>query len=100
VLQLQSVPKLPHPEFTMPHDPISAADGFVLAMLAVMALSFGTVGLAIGCGLRNAARRNADVDNLLEEVAAEEQQETRKPVGARDKVRLEPWERDGDWWKK
>jgi len=84
----------------MPHASLTAADGFVLAMLVVMTLSFGTVALLIGCGLRSAARRNSDVDALLEEVAAEEEQQAQNPVVAKDEIPLEAWEKEGDWWKK
>lgn len=79
---------------------LSAVDGFVLAMLTVMTLSFGIVVLLIGCGLRNAARRNAAVDELLEEVAAEENQPAAASFAAKDAIPLELWEKEADWWKK
>lgn len=78
---------------------ISAADGLVLTMLAMMALSFGTVALLAICGLRNAARRNPHVDELIEEVTATEMEQTPAPVATEPAVKLEPWEREGDWWK-
>jgi hypothetical protein len=74
---------------------ITAADGFVLAMLGMMILSTGVIALLIFCGLRNAARRNRQVDELLEEVA----EEVRREKVARA-PKPEPWEKDGDWWKK
>jgi hypothetical protein len=91
---------LHQPKLSMPHHSVTAADGFVLTMLAVITLSFGTVILLILCGLRNAARRNAEVDDLLEEVAAEEKQTNRTPVIAKEDKPLEAWEKEGDWWKK
>lgn len=78
---------------------ISAADGLVLTMLAMMALSFGTVALLVFCGLRNAARRNPHVDELIEEVTAAEMEKTPSPVATEPAVKLEPWERKADWWK-
>lgn len=81
-------------------DAISAADGLVLTMLTMMILSFGTVALLLICGLRNASRRNPLVDELIEEVAETEKQKLPDPVTTEPEKSLEPWERDGDWWKK
>jgi len=77
----------------------SAVDGFVLAMLVMMTLSFGIVALLIICGLRSAARRNSEVDELLEEVAADEKQPSPPPVATSDQKTGEPWEQESDWWK-
>jgi heme/copper-type cytochrome/quinol oxidase subunit 2 len=78
---------------------MSASDGFVLAMLAMIFLSASVIALLIFCGLRNAARRNRQVDDLLEEVAEEARR--KKPAPTRtDPPKSEPWEKDGDWWKK
>lgn len=79
---------------------LNAADGFVLAMLTVMMVSFGIVALLIFCGLRSAARRNPEVDDLIEEVAAEESHQPPAPVTAKDPIPLELWEKEADWWKK
>ena len=78
---------------------LSAADGFVLAMIGVMMLSAGVIALLIFCGLRNAARRNQEVDDLLDEVNQEAEQKKTTPAKA-EAPKPEPWERDGDWWKK
>lgn len=77
---------------------LSAADGFVITMLAMMALSLSVVGLLFVCMRASAARRDREVDALLEEVAEEERREMQavKETSKSD----EPWERDGDWWKK
>jgi hypothetical protein len=81
---------------------LSAADGFVLAMIAMMAISAGVVALLLVCGLRNAARRDRQVDDLLDEVThQEEKEEQNKHAPAKAEApKPEPWERDGDWWKK
>lgn len=81
-------------------DSMTAADGFVITMLTVMAFSFGIVILLVVCGLRNAARRNSEVDALLEEVAAEERRIPQTPVIAKEEKPLEAWEKESDWWKK
>ncbi len=81
----------------MPMEPHSAADGFVIAMLAMMMLSLGVVALLFFCMRRNAIRRNQHVDDLLDEVADAENTEKQAAIAEAPKV--EPWERDGDWWK-
>lgn len=76
----------------------AAADGFVIAMLVMMALSLGTLVVLAICMRRNVARRNREVDELLEEVAAEEEREKLAQAAGEAPAR-EPWEKDGDWWK-
>lgn len=81
--------------------PISAVDGFVLAMLGMMFLSGGVIVLLIICGLRNSARRNHEVDQLIEEM--NQAPETEKIPPSKDNAdapKPEPWERSGDWWRK
>ncbi len=84
----------------MPVEPLTASDGFALCMLLMMFLSVGVIGLTLICGLRNAARRNPHVDELLEDVAEEEKKKTPDPLPLDASVKSEPWEREGDWWKK
>ncbi len=78
---------------------LSAADGFVLTMLGVMLLSGGVIALLIFCGLRNVARRDRQVDDLLDEVNREADRKKHAPAKT-EAPKPEPWERDGDWWKK
>lgn len=78
---------------------LSAADGFVIAMLVMMALSLAVVALLFVCMRRNAARRDRQVEELLEEVAREEQNENRAATLG-EAPKPEPWEKDADWWKK
>lgn len=81
----------------MSEQSISAADGFVIAMLAVMILSMSVVGLLFFCMRANAARRNREVDDLLDEIAEDERREI---LAVQDEPKAPaPWERDGDWWK-
>ena len=83
----------------MSSDPTAAADGFVLVMLAMMFVSASVVALLIFCGLQNAARRDPQVDELIEEIS--EKPKPPKPTPARSETpKSEPWEKDGDWWKK
>lgn len=84
----------------MPVEQLSDSDGFALTMLAMMFLSVGVIALTLICGLRNAARRNPHVDELLEDVAEEEKKKTPDPLVPEGRVKSEPWEREGDWWKK
>ena len=81
----------------MTPDQFSAADGFVIAMLAMIFMSMGVVALLFVCMRRNAARRDLEVDDLLDEV---EETEKRGKQPAPEAPPAEPWERDGDWWKK
>lgn len=76
----------------------AAADGFVIAMLVMMALSLGVLVVLAVCMCRNVARRNRQVDELLEEVAEEEARAKHAPTVGEAPV-PEPWEKDGDWWK-
>lgn len=77
---------------------LSAVDGLVLAMLCTMVLSMCVIGLLIFCMMRNVARRNRQVDELLEEVAETERREAQTPALS-EVPKAEAWERDGDWWK-
>jgi hypothetical protein len=72
------------------------ADAFAVAMLGVIFLSFGVIGLLLWCMKRNVARRNVHVDALLEELEAQEAEA--EPVGAKGSS-PQAWEKDADWWK-
>ena len=78
---------------------LSASDGFVITMLAIIGLSMGVVALLFVCIRRNAARRDHQVDQLLEEVAEAEKKESRAPAVGEVPKSAEPWEREADWWK-
>lgn len=80
----------------MENDLISAADGFILAMLATVALGLAVIGLLFWCMRRSAALRDPQVEELLEELAEDEKRQ--KPSSA-ETSQMEPWERDADWWK-
>ena len=77
---------------------LSAVDGLVLAMLSTMLLSLCVIGLLIFCMVRNVARRNRQVDELLEEVAETERRDA-QTAAPNEAPKAEAWERDGDWWK-
>ncbi len=78
---------------------LSAADGFVITMLVMMAISLGVLGVMVLCMRRAAARRDRQVDELLEEIAEAEKREKQAPAGGENPNPAEPWEREGDWWK-
>ncbi len=80
---------------------LHAADGFAMAMVVILILSFGIVALLAARIYRSGKRRENEVERLLEELRREEEEEQRKhpasPTGAEQR---EPWEKDVDWWKK
>jgi hypothetical protein len=78
---------------------IDAADGFVFAMMGVMALAMGTIGLLFHCMRVAAARRDAQVDALLEELEEEERESARAATNPSTAPPSQPWEREADWWK-
>lgn len=70
-------------------------DAFAIAMIVVMFSAFGVIALIVVTIFRNAAKRNREVEELIEEVGKEEEKEKAPVAKSR-----EPWEKDGDWWKK
>lgn len=87
----------------MQESQISAVDGFVLAMLGMMVLSGGVVATMIFCGLRNSARRDQQVDDLIDEVSRKPEPEKEPPAPSKaetPKPEPEPWEREDQWWRK
>ena len=75
------------------------ADGLAITMLAMILLSFGVILTLFVCMARNASRRDAEVDRLLDEVEQDEKAGERVKVGSGEEKEREPWERDVDWWK-
>ena len=78
---------------------IAASDGFAIAMLGVILLSMGMIGVLFWCMKRNAARRDPHVDSLLEELEEEERRERLPRTAPGGEKPREPWERESDWWK-
>lgn len=78
---------------------ITEADALALAMLVVLALSFGCVLLILVAIYRRGKQADCEVEKLLDEVA-EEDREPEKAGPAKEGPRREPWERGEDWWKK
>ncbi len=79
---------------------VTEADGFALAMIAILMLSLGTVlGLLISI-LRHGSKRDREVEDLIDEVSRDETSSDPAPAGKTDPATREPWEKDGDWWKK
>lgn len=84
----------------METDSTFAVVGFAIAMLVVVFISMGFIGVLLFSIKRNASRRDPQVDELLEEM----EENTRKADLARthgdeESKKTEPWEREGDWWK-
>ncbi|MFT4175057.1 MAG: hypothetical protein QM627_00230 [Luteolibacter sp.] len=81
---------------------MTSADGMVLVLFVVLALSFGIVLTMVLTIRASLTKRNRDVEELLEEVAAEVAKEARTLPAAGSALYQErqPWEREADWWKK
>ena len=82
---------------------ISSVDGFALAMVAILGVSFGVVFLLLLSILRHGGRRNREVEDLLDEVERESRPPAapRQPAGdPAEGAKREPWEKDADWWKR
>lgn len=77
--------------------PVHTAEGdaFALAMILVMVCGMGVIAMIGFTIFRNAAKRNKDVEDLLDGVSSGKEKE-KMPVGPERKS----WEKDGDWWKK
>jgi hypothetical protein len=82
----------------MTPDHVSAADGLAIAMLLMIAVSLGMVAALFLSIRSSASRRDHQVDELLEEVAKEEEQG--KLPSPPEQAPRTPWEKDEDWWKK
>lgn len=55
--------------------PTSEGDAFAIAMLAVMVCGLGMVVFLLVTILRNASKRNSEVDDLIDETETEENRE-------------------------
>lgn len=85
----------------MTPDLSTAADSLTIAMLvmiAVIAVSLAMVASLFLFIRKSPSRRDRQVDQLLEEVAREEEQ--RKFPAPPKPPQPEPWEKDVDWWKR
>ena len=74
--------------------PTAETDAFAIAMIVVMFSAFGVIALILVTILRNASKRNREVEELIEDIGKEKEE---APVAKKSR---EPWEKDGDWWKK
>lgn len=76
----------------------SEADAFALCMIGVIVCGLAFISIIFISILRNAAKRNRDVEELLDEVSRNEQPKKPEPVASQKEQ--QPWEKEGDWWKK
>jgi len=79
----------------MPPVHTAEGDAFALTMIVVLFSAFAVVALILFTIFRNAARRNREVEELIEDTTREDGGKKAPVVPAG-----EPWEKDGDWWKK
>jgi hypothetical protein len=83
---------------------ITQSDGFALAMLGILVMSFGIVALLIVGIYRNGRRRESEVEQLIEELRRNEEAEKAArhrpapPTG--EETPREAWEKEADWWRK
>lgn len=77
---------------------INQSDGFALAMLAMLAISFGFVLLILVAIFRHGKRRDPEVEKLMDEVGDGDKKPEK--AGAPDAPAREPWEKDSDWWRR
>ena len=79
----------------MPLPHTNEGDAFAIAMIVVMFCGMGVIAMIGFTIFRNANRRNREVEDLIDETSPSKPKE-KTPAGANK----EPWEKDGDWWKK
>ncbi|HEY8961658.1 MAG TPA: hypothetical protein VIM57_05570 [Luteolibacter sp.] len=75
----------------------NAADGFAIAMLGMILLSWSVLILLFWTMRRMAAKRDSQVDALLEELQASE--DTCPTPNPRSTSPTRAWEKNPDWWK-
>ena len=83
----------------MSQDPLSASDGFAIAMLSMILLSMSVIVMLLVCMFRSAARRDPQVDQLLDEVEEESKKENLAGTTGEAAPEKQPWEKDANWWK-
>lgn len=67
-------------------------------MMGVMGTAFAVIAMLLICMIRNASKRDTEVDRLLDEVKREEK-DTQPVKPANTPNTKADWEKDGDWWK-
>lgn len=78
---------------------LTESDALALAMLTMVMLSFGVILTLLVCMLRSSARRDQQVDRLIDELETKRER-PKSPKKEETGKKLEAWEREGDWWKK
>jgi hypothetical protein len=79
---------------------VNPADGFAMALVVILVLSFSVVALLVACIKRSGKRAETAVEKLLEELRREEDEEKHPAPPSGTGEDREPWEREEDWWKK
>ena len=74
----------------------NAADGFAIAMLGMILLSWTVLFSLFWTMRRQAAKRDRQVEALLEELEASDQT---CPTAPPQNPKRPAWERNPDWWK-
>ncbi len=79
---------------------ITQSDALALAMLAVLALSFGCVLLLLVAIYRRGKAAECEVQKLIDEVGEDEARTPETAGSSGDEPKPEAWEREADWWRK
>ena len=78
---------------------MTQVDALAVVMLVVLALAFGCVLGIVIMIYRRGRSVDDEVHQLIEEVA-EEERAVEKAGSPKHEPEREPWEREGDWWRK
>lgn len=79
---------------------MNEADGFAVAMIAMLTLSLGVVLGILFTMVRNGSKRDPEVDRLIEELEREEKKPPAPKAAPAEGLAREAWEKEADWWKK
>jgi hypothetical protein len=79
---------------------VNESDAFALAMITVMVCGLLVIGSILFTILRSGARRNHDVEELMDDFEREQRKAKAPAKKAPAGKTGEPWEKDADWWKK
>lgn len=77
---------------------MSAEDSLAICMLLILAISAGTLMTILFSMMKNAGKKD-EIAELMADEDLEEDLPKGKFAGGEDEE-SQPWERDGDWWRK
>ena len=78
---------------------MSAEDSLAICMLLILAISAGTLMTILYSMMKNAGKKD-EIAELMAESEEEERDEPKGEYAGGEEDEAQPWERDGDWWRK